>query len=151
MIVSPWLGFAAVPPALLVVWMSTAVGAVLSTMRLATTVDVVVFPAWSVAIARRSMPPSGSVVVLSAHDAGLVAVVHTSVQVPEPVGARWMRMEASPEPASLAVAVRVTVARRYAPGSATDTVGPVLSIRRFATTLDAVVLPAASAASTRRS
>lgn len=46
----------------------TAVGGVLSTRRLATTAEVVVLPATSVEIARRSYRPSVSVVVSSEHE-----------------------------------------------------------------------------------
>ena len=51
---SPVSGLPAVPPATLLVWMSTPVGAVLSTTRLATVAEVVALPATSVAMARRS-------------------------------------------------------------------------------------------------
>ena len=51
---SPVSGLASMPPATFVVWMSTPVGAVLSTTRLARIADVVALPAASVAVARKS-------------------------------------------------------------------------------------------------
>jgi len=62
-----------------------------------------------------------------------------------------MTADATPDPASLDVAARVTVPRRYGPGSVIVTEGPVLSMRRPATVAEAVVLPAPSVARRRRS
>ena len=56
-----------------------------------------------------------------------------SVQVPAPAGERWMRTLATPEPVSLAVAPSVMVPERGVPGSVIETVGTVLSTRRFVT------------------
>src|SRR4051794_32807814 len=85
----PCSGLAAVLPEPFVVWTSTALGAVLSTTRLTSAVEVVVLPAGSVAIARRSMPPSGSAAMFSEHVVGLVVAAQTSVQLPDAVGACW--------------------------------------------------------------
>src|SRR4051794_33892240 len=58
---------------------------------------------------------------------------------------------AMPEPPSVAVAARATVARSGVPGLVNDTVGAVLSIRRLVTAAEAVVFPALSVASARKS
>ncbi len=73
-----------------------------------------------------------------------------AVQVPAPAGERSKVTEATPEPPSLEVAPRATVARRSAPGSVRVTAGAVLSTRRAAT-VSMAVLPATSVTSTRRS
>ncbi len=64
------------------------------------------------------------------------------VQVPAPAGERWKTTEATP-PASVAVAVRATVARRLAPGSVRATTGAVL-LTPTAVVDESRVLPAAS-------
>jgi hypothetical protein len=58
---------------------------------------------------------------------------------------------ATPEPVSPVVELRLTVPRRYAPGSPIVAVGFVLSTRRSSTTVEAKVLPALSVTTMRRS
>jgi hypothetical protein len=53
-----------------------------------------------------------------------VAIV---VHVPAPAGERWKATLVTPAPPSVAVAVRPTVPRRFAPGSVSETVGPLVS------------------------
>jgi hypothetical protein len=127
-----------VAPGLLIV----ALGAVLSTRRPAT-VLVVVLPATSVTTTRRSYMPSATVVVSKA---GGVAVHEFAA-----AGDHWYVTVATPEPLSDDVADSVTVARRFAPGSASSVLGGVLSTLRIATAAESVLLPAASTATTRRS
>ncbi len=119
-----------------------AVGMVLST-RTPLTTELVELPLRSVAIARRSYRPSASAVVSQA--AGV------SLQVSCPAGEVWYVVDAMPEPASLEVALRVTVPWTFAPGSASVTVGFELSTRRSETTAEVVTLPALSVATARKS
>jgi hypothetical protein len=88
--------------------------------------------------------------VSKAHEYGAVVSVQIVVQVLPPVGARSNTTEATPPP-SLAVAVSVTVLVIGEPGSVRDTAGATLSTRTDDTTADAVVFPALSAATARRS
>src|SRR3954469_23563015 len=67
-----------------------------------------------------SRGPSGSVVVSSEQEYGLVVTVQASLQVPAPAGEVCSRTDAIPR-SDAAVAVRATVPRRLAPGSASVT------------------------------
>ena len=78
--------------------------------------------------------------------------VQMVVQVPVPVGARWMTTLRTPEPpVSVLVALSVTVSRRGEPGSVRLEVGAVLSIRRLVTVAEVAGLPATSMVTARRS
>ena len=55
------------------------------------------------------------------------ASVQTSVQVAAPFGERWMRTDATPEPASEAVAVSETVPRSVPAGTVAETAGATQS------------------------
>ena len=56
--------------------------------------------------------------------------VSIGVHEPEPFGASSKRTDSTPAPVSSALAVSVTVERRFAPGSSSETVGAVASARR---------------------
>jgi hypothetical protein len=90
--------------------------------------------------------------VSNAQEYGEVVSVQMSVQVPAPPGERWIFTFMTPEPpVSVAVALRVTVSRRFAPGSLSEAVGTVLSTRRLATVGEIDVLETLSVASARKS
>ena len=78
--------------------------------------------------------------------------VQSVLHVFAPALERWKATDVIPAPLpSAALAVRTTVLARNRPGSFSVPVGAVLSTRRFVYVVDAVVLPALSAASERRS
>ena len=60
---------------------------------------------------------------------GAVVVRPTDDHEPAPAGEAWKTTCDTPEPVSDAAAVRILVARRFAPGSSMDVVGTVLSTR----------------------
>ena len=104
-------------------------GGVLSTRRAATGSEIVTLPAVSRATARRSYGPSVSVVVSRFAVYGSDVSVSIAVQEPEPLDAISNRTDSTPEPVSAALAVSVTLRRRFAPGSSRETVGAVASVR----------------------
>src|SRR5581483_2949702 len=127
------------------------VGFVLSTRRLEITLEVVWFPTLSVATVRRSERASATPVVSNETWYGEPVAVAMVVQVPAPAGERWKATLAIPEPPSVAVLERVTVPRRFAPGSVRGApVGVVVSMVTVRVVL-VVVLPALSVVVTRRS
>jgi hypothetical protein len=140
----------AVPP--LSAWMSTAVGATLSTVT-AIGVVVVVLPSVSTPVARISYDePLVSVVVLSGHEYGAVAATHSVVQVGAPASRYCMVTDATPDTSvaggrdvhrAAHVGARCRVRHRHRGTAVVDAA--------VAWTADAVVLPALSVASARRS
>ena len=117
--------------------MSDALGGVLSTRRPVTSVEVVELLARSVTTTRRSYRPSVSCVVSHACAIG--------VQVFAPAADFWNVIVLTPEPpVSSATAVRLTVWRRFAPGSVSAAVGGSVSISATAEVVYVVELPTLS-------
>ncbi len=112
-----------------------------------TVADVSTLPAWSVAIARRSRGPSGSVVVSQDAWYGAPGSVPSVCHVPSRT---CSSTDVTPECASFAVAPSVTVPVT-GPGSSTETVGLRLSTQRLVRAGELLELPALSIATTRRS
>ena len=78
--------------------------------------------------------------------------MQASDQVPEPAAAYWKRTEAMPEPASVAVAVRLAGLGRFVGTAPSVTaVGAALSMRREVTAVEFVTLPTPSVATARKS
>jgi hypothetical protein len=84
-------------------------------------------------------------VVLKVAVYGPDVAVPIVVHVEPPAGARWNSTLETPEPVSAAVAVSVTVPRRFAPGSPCVPVGAVVSIFATARLVYVVALPTLSA------
>jgi hypothetical protein len=78
-------------------------------------------------------------VVTHEQEYGATAAVQIVVQVPDPLGARWMTTEATDDRASDAVAATVTVPERGLPGSVIATVGGVQSLAAVTVTGAALV------------
>ena len=93
----------------------------------------------SVATARSCQVPSATAVVTQEQEYGATSSVQIVVQVPEPLGARWMTTEATDERASAAVAPSVTVPESGLPGSVIATVGGVQSLAAVTVTGAALV------------
>ena len=93
--------------------------------------------------------------VLNAQEYGFgpVVSVQTSVQVPEPGTAYWKRIEAMPEPLSVAVAGQGdrVLQRRGTAAERDGRSGAVLSMRRAVTAVEVVTLATPSVATTRKS
>src|SRR6266536_2961746 len=88
-----------VPPTGLPGLSMLALGSVLSTRRLATTVgELSSLPALSVATERKSYRPSATLVVSKEVEYGLVESVPIVVQDPPLEGRRWNATDATPEP-----------------------------------------------------
>jgi hypothetical protein len=124
----------------------STVGSVLSTITF-TVAEVSTLPAWSVAIARRSRGPSGSVVVSHVNSYGAPESVPTDCHVPSRT---WSSTVPRPECASVAVTV-TAYEPVTAPGSSTETVGLRLSTQRPVRAGELLELPARSVATTCRS
>ena len=84
--------------------------------------------------------PSATAVVTHEQEYGARLSVQIVVQVPEPLGARWMVTDATDERASAAVAATVTVPDSGLPGLVIATVGGVQSFA--AVTVTGTVLAA---------
>jgi hypothetical protein len=116
-------------------------GAVLSTRRFVA-VLVPVFPAVSVATARRSYSPSETPVVSQLAVNGADVSVPIVVQVELPAGARWKATCTTFVELSLAVASKPMVAATGVPGSVSETFG--LSVSTLTIVETAAVLPTLS-------
>ena len=90
--------------------------------------------------------------VLNAQVYGAAVSVQASDQLPEPATAYWKRSEAMPDPASVAVPVRLTVfwiGLTTAPS--VTAAGAELSIRRAVTAAEVLTLATPSVATARKS
>ena len=87
----------------------------------------------------------------SSTEYGVAEAMPSGSHVLAPAGEAWNCTCATPEPASAAAPVSVTVPRTFAAGSSSEVVGAVLSTRTSVTGLEAVTLPAWSVATTRSS